>query len=155
MYQFLLYVHIVCAVIWVGGAFYTQLLAIRVGQSTDPADMPKFGRHIEYLGMRVFLPASILLFVAGAAMVAQRFAFGDLWVSISMALWLVSVVAGALYLGPRSKKVAELFEAEGPSSVAARALLSRLFLVSRLELVSFAVIIALMVFKPGAGGGAG
>lgn len=155
MYDVLLFVHVVCAVIWVGGAFYSQLLAIRVGRSTDPADLPKFGRHIEYLGMRVFLPASILLFIAGAAMVAQTWRFGDLWVSVSMALWLVSVVAGALYLGPRSKKVAELFEAEGPTSVAARALLSRLFLVSRLELVSFAVIIALMVFKPGTGGGAG
>ena len=43
------------------------------------------------------------------------------------------------------------FEAEGPTSTAARALLGRIFLVSRLELLSFAVIIALMVFKPGAG----
>ena len=42
-------------------------------------------------------------------------------------------------------------EAEGPTSTAARALLDRVFLVSRLELVSFAVIIALMVFKPGSG----
>jgi hypothetical protein len=42
-----------------------------------------------------------------------------------------------------------LFDAEGPSSVAARQLIGRLFLVTRLELVSFAVIIALMVFKPG------
>jgi len=31
--------------------------------------------------------------------------------------------------------------------------MSRIFLVSRLELLSFAVIIALMVFKPGAGAG--
>ena len=29
--------------------------------------------------------------------------------------------------------------------------MDRVFLVSRLELVSFAIIIALMVFKPGAG----
>ena len=29
--------------------------------------------------------------------------------------------------------------------------MSRVFLVSRLELVSFAIIIALMVFKPGTG----
>lgn len=55
------------------------------------------------------------------------------------------------YVGPRTKKIAELFEAEGPASTAARALMSRVFLVSRLELVSFAIIIALMVFKPGSG----
>ena len=150
MYEVLLYVHIVCAVIWVGGGFFAQLLALRVQRSTDPSDLPKFGRNVEFLGMRVFLPASILLFIAGAAMVAQRWAFGDLWVSISMGLWLLSALAGALYIGPRTKKVSELFEAEGPSSTAARGLLDKVFLVSRLELVSFALIIALMVFKPGA-----
>lgn len=113
------------------------------------AELPMVGRQVAFLGLRVFLPASILLFIAGLAMVAQQYSFGQLWISVSMALWIGSVLAGALYLGPRSKKVAELFEAEGPSSVAARALLDRLFLVSRLELVSFAVVVALMVFKPG------
>lgn len=151
MYEVLLYVHIICAVIWVGGAFFAQLLAFRVQRSTDPADLPKFGRNVEFLGLRVFLPVSILLFIAGAAMTAQRWAFGDMWVSISMTLWLLSALAGALYIGPRTKKVSELFESEGPTSTAARALLDKIFLVSRLELVSFAVIIALMVFKPGAG----
>jgi uncharacterized membrane protein len=153
MYQVLLFIHIVSAIIWVGGAFFAQLLAIRVNASTDPDELPRFGRNVEFLGMRVFLPASIVLFIAGALMVAQQWSFGQLWVSISMGLWILSAVAGALYIGPRTKKVAELFEAEGPSSTAARALMDRIFLVSRLELVSFAVIVALMVFKPGAGAG--
>jgi uncharacterized membrane protein len=151
MYQVLLYVHVVCAVIWVGGAFFSQVLALRVERSTDPADLPKFGRNMEFLGLRVFLPAAILLFLAGAVMVAQQWGFGQTWVAVSMGLWILSVIAGAIYVGPRTKKIAELFEAEGPTSVAARALLSRIFLVSRLELVSFAIIIALMVFKPGTG----
>ena len=151
MYEVLLYVHIVCAVIWVGGAFFAQLLALRVQRSTDPADLPKFGRNVEFLGTRVFLPASILLFIAGAVMVAQRWSFGDVWVSVSMGLWLLSAIAGSLYIGPRTKKIAELFESEGPTSAGARSLMDKVFLVSRLELVSFAIIVALMVFKPGAG----
>ncbi len=151
MYQVLLFIHIICAVIWVGGAFFSQLLALRVERSTDPADLPKLGRNMEFLGLRVFLPASILLVLAGAAMVAQQWGFGQTWVAVSMGLWLLSVIAGAFYIGPQTKKVAGLFESEGPTSVAARAGLSRVFLVSRLELVSFAIIIALMVFKPGVG----
>ena len=151
MYEVLLFVHVVCAIIWVGGAFFAQLLALRVERSTDPEDLPKFGRNVEALGMRVFLPASIVLFLAGAVMVAQRWSFGDVWVSVSMGLWLLSVIAGAIYIGPRTKRIAELFEAEGPTSTAARALLGKVFMVSRLELISFAIIVALMVFKPGAG----
>ena len=151
MYDLIKYVHVLAAIVWVGGAFYAQILAIQIQRSTDPDDIPKFGRNAEYIGTRVFLPASIILFVAGAILVAQRWSFSQAWVSIAIALWLVSVLAGALYLGPRSKKIGELFAAEGPSSVAARTLVDRLFLVSRLELVSFAVIVFLMVVKPGAG----
>ena len=150
MYQVLLYIHILAAVVWVGGAFFAQLLTLRIGRSS-PADLPNLGRALSFLGMRVFLSASIVLFVAGAAMVAQAWSFGDLWVAVSMALWLVSILAGALYIGPRTQKIAEFYETEGPASKAARDLTARVLLVSRLELVSFAVIVALMVFKPGAG----
>ena len=149
MYELLLYVHIVCAVIWVGGAFSLQVLAMRATGSDDPLELPRLGRNMEFIGSRVFMPAAVLLFLAGAAMTLQAWSFGQAWVAISVGLWILSAVAGAAYLGPRAKRVAELFEREGPESVAARGLLRRLFVVSRLELASFAVIVALMVFKPG------
>ena len=149
MYELIKYVHVICAIIWVGGAFFAQLLAVRASRSTDPTDLPKIGASIAYLGQRVFLPASILLFVAGIILVTQRWAFSNVWVSISMVLWLASALVGSLYLGPTSAKVGAMFAAEGPTSVAARAGLDRLFLVARLELVSFAIIVFMMVVKPG------
>ena len=150
MYQLLLYVHIVCAVIWVGGAVYAQLLAVRVTRSPDPSELPHLARHIESIGTRVFGPVALLLFIAGVGMTLQAWSFGQTWIAVSVALWVLSAAVGAVYLGPRVKRAAELFEAEGPTSQAGRELLNRLFLVSRLELISFAVIIALMTFKPGA-----
>jgi uncharacterized membrane protein len=149
MYHLVLYVHVICAVIWVGGALYAQMLALRVSRSDDPSELPRLGRNIEYIGSRVFMPAAVLLFIAGAIMTLQAWSFGQLWVAVAVGLWILSAAAGAIYLGPRAKRVAALFDAEGPESVAGRQLLGRLFLVSRLELVSFAVIIGLMVFKPG------
>ena len=112
-------------------------------------ELPRLGRNLEIIGSRVFAPAAIALFLAGAVMTVQNFSFGQTWIAVSVGLWILSAAAGAVYLGPRAKRVVALFEAEGPSSVAARQLIGRLFLVTRLELVSFAVIIALMVFKPG------
>jgi uncharacterized membrane protein len=150
MYTLLLYIHIICAVIWVGGAAYAQLLALRVRRSPDPSELPNLARHIEFIGSRVFVPAALLLFVAGVGMTLQSWSFGQTWIAGAVALWVLSVVTGAVYLGPRVKRTAELFEAEGPTSKAGRELIDRLFLVSRLELISFAVIIALMTFKPGA-----
>jgi uncharacterized membrane protein len=149
MYELLLFVHIVCAVIWVGGAAYAQLLAYRVSRSPDPSELPRLARHIEIIGARVFTPAAILLFVAGVGMTLQAWSFGQTWIAVSVALWILSALLGAAYLGPRVKRAAELFEAEGPTSQTGRELIDRLFLVSRLELISFAIIIALMTFKPG------
>lgn len=148
MYQVLVYIHIVSAVIWVGGAFAIQALAIVVSRSEDPMELPRLARNLEIIGSRVFLPAGIALFVSGALMTIQQWSFGNTWIAVSVGLFILSALAGAIYLGPRAKRVAALFEAEGPSSTDARAILGRLFVVSRLELVSFAVIIALMVFKP-------
>ena len=95
------------------------------------------------------MPAAVLLFLAGAAMTLRAWSFGQLWIATSVALWIASALAGAIYLAPRARRVSALFEAEGPESAAGRQLIGRMFLVSRLELVSFAVIIGLMVFKPG------
>ena len=148
-YSLLLFVHVVCAVIWVGGAFALQLLALLVSRTGDQGELARLLRYFEVIGSRVFVPVATLLFIAGAAMTLQAWSFGRTWIAASVALWVLSAVAGAVYLGPRAKRVGELFEAEGPSSEAGRALMNRLFLVSRLELVSFAIIIALMVFKPG------
>ena len=148
-YSVLLFVHVVCAVIWVGGAFALQLLAFLVSRTGDQSELARLLRYFELIGSRVFVPVATLLFIAGAAMTLQAWSFGRIWIAASVALWVLSAVAGAVYLGPRAKRVGELFEAEGPSSEAGRALMDRLFLVSRLELASFAVIIALMVFKPG------
>lgn len=149
MYELLLFVHIVCAVIWVGGAVYAQLLALRVSRSPDPSELPRLARNIDFIGSRVFAPAAVLLFLAGVGMTLDAWSFGQTWIAVSVALWVVSVVTGGAYLAPRVKRAAELFEAEGPTSQAGRKLIDRLFLVSRVELISFAVIIALMTFKPG------
>ena len=148
-YEVLLFVHIVCAVIWVGGAFALQLLAFLVSRTGDQIELARLLRYFEVIGSRVFVPVAILLFIAGAAMTLQAWSFGKAWIAVAVALWVLSAVAGAIYLGPRAKRVGELFDAEGPSSEAGRSLMNRLFLVSRLELVGFAIIVALMVFKPG------
>jgi len=148
MYHLLLYVHVVSAVVWVGGAFVIQLLAMRAERSTDITEAPRLTRSIEALGNRIFVPAAALLLLSGAAMTVSSWSFGRTWIAVSVALWVVSAVAGAVYIAPRLKRAVQLFDAEGPDSPGARQLLERRFLVSRIELASFAVILALMVFKP-------
>lgn len=147
-YNAIKYVHVISAVIWVGGAFLAQILAIRAQRSTDPSELPRLGAALGEVGMKVFLPASVILFIAGAILTIQRWAFSDAWISIAIILWLLSAVTGAVYLGPQSARIGKLFASEGPASMKARAALTRVFIVSRLELSSFALIVFLMIFKP-------
>ena len=148
MYDVVKYVHIVCAIVWVGGATYSQLLGLLVGRSGDPTDIPKLARNFERIGTRVFLPASILLFLAGLFMTINRWSFQQTWISIAIVLWLVSVFIGAVYVGPRLPKMAAAFDADGPESETGLGVLRRIIVVSRAELVMLFVIVALMVFKP-------
>jgi uncharacterized membrane protein len=150
VYQLLLYLHIMAGIIWVGGAIYVQVLALLVSRSGNPAELPVFAHRTEYIGTRLFIPAGVVLLLSGIVMVLQLWSFGQAWVAAALVLFILSAVSGAVYLGPRAKRAGQLFEAEGEGSPEARRLTGRLFLIARLELVSFAVIVALMVFKPGA-----
>ena len=96
----------------------------------------------------VFLPASVILFVAGLIMTINRWSFTQTWISIAIALWLLSVISGAVYVGPRLPKMAAAFDTEGATSGTGLGILRRIILVSRAELVMLFVIVGLMVFKP-------
>ena len=149
MYELLKYVHILAAMVWVGGAFTLQVYGIYTSRSGDPTAMARFGRDVSVVGGRVFPVASIVLLIAGVIMVLQRWSFGQTWIMVALILWIASLLAGVLFIGPRSARIGELFATEGPTSEAGRTLMNQVFLVARLELVSFAVIVFLMVFKPG------
>jgi hypothetical protein len=60
------------------------------------------------------MPAAVLLFLARAVMTIQNWSFGNTWIAVSIGLWILSALAGAIYLGPRAKRVAALFEPRVP-----------------------------------------
>jgi uncharacterized membrane protein len=151
VYQLVLFIHILAAIAWVGGAFFLQLVATRINRTGDPVELANFSGQIAWFGLRYFLPASLIVFLAGLYMTISNWGFSQPWISLSMLLWLTSVAIGAAYIGPRTQKVSELYAAEGPTSVEARAITQRLFLIGRIDIVLFLVIVALMVFKPGSG----
>jgi hypothetical protein len=141
------------AIVWVGGGIniHIQLLAIRVVNQNDPVRLASFVRDIEALSTRVFAPASLILLGLGIWMVILEpaWTFGQFWILAALAMFAYSFVTGAFYLGPQSGKLKKMYEAEGPTAPGAPALIRRLFLVSRIELVLLVLIVADMVIKPG------
>jgi uncharacterized membrane protein len=149
LYESLVFVHILTAIIWVGGAVAMQVLAVRAQRSTEPGAMARMAGDVEFIGMRVFMPASIILLVAGIwAVIEGPWEFSQAWISAGFAVWFFSFVVGAGFLGPESGRIKALMAQRGPDDAQVKERLSRIFLISRIELVALIAIVFIMTAKP-------
>jgi uncharacterized membrane protein len=147
-YTFLLFVHIALAIAWIGGGLMMQFFGIRAILA-GPERLAAFGADVEWIGMRVLTPASLLAFVSGILLVFEGpWSFGDDWIVIGLALFAVTFFAGMLFFGPESGRVGELIQSEGVESPDVQARMARLILFSRLDLVVLFLIVFDMAVKP-------
>ena len=148
-YQWLLTAHILAAVIWVGGAFATQVYAMRA-QRAGPGRVAEFAGDIEWLGTRVFIPASLTLVVFGFLLAEEANWAWEFWLYAGLAVWALSFLVGAGFLGPESGRINKLSAEFGPEHPDVQARLRRIFVISRIELVLLILIVLDMTLKPGA-----
>ena len=151
LYEFLLAIHILAAVIWVGGSFAIQFLAMR-SRRRGPDAFGAFAQDIEWYGQRFNLGASLVLIISAFLLTAEGdWSLGDPWISFAIAVWILSFILGAGYLGPRSKKVGqELVASGGTPTAETQESIRKLFFASRIELVLLLLVVADMAIKPGA-----
>src|SRR4051812_18838805 len=146
------FVHVLSAVVWVGGACTLQAFAIRINGTGDGLRMATFAKDAEYVGNRIYLPSSIILLVSGIFTIHESsgaWSYDQTWVQIGLAMILVSIAIGAGFIGPEAGRVARAIEQHGPASDEARHHINRIFLVSRFELLLLLLVIFDMVVKPG------
>ena len=147
--EWLVAIHIICAVIWLGGAFVTQIYALRAQAGALP--LGAYAKQTEFVGQRTFLPASLILLGTGIWLVSRDVFTLDEWVVWGLIVIGLSVVTGAGFLGPESGRIGKLIDERGDTDPEVRQRLGRLFLVSRVELVLLFSVVIVMVTKPGAG----
>jgi uncharacterized membrane protein len=149
-YEFLLFVHISMAAVWVGGAAMIQFFALRAIHSGDPVRGAAISRDIEWISTRVLVPASLLTVVAGILMVidADFWGFGDDWIIIGLILFAITFLAGTLFFGPESGRIGKLMATEGPTSPVVQERVQRILALSRADLMLLFLIIFDMAVKP-------
>ena len=74
---------------------------------------------------------------------------GQGWVTFGFVVWLLSFITGAGYLGPESGRLSKLAEERSPDDPEYLRRISRIFVVSRIELVALILVILDMAVKPG------
>jgi uncharacterized membrane protein len=148
-YTFFKSLHVVAAVIWVGGAFTIQAFAFRIMRTGDARRQAEFAKDSEFVGMRVFMPVTwVLLLAAIGMMVNLHWSWGQNWIVFGLIAFAASFAVGAGFLGPESGKIAKVIERDGPESPEAQARIRRILLISRCELVVLLTVIVNMVVKP-------
>jgi uncharacterized membrane protein len=151
-YNELKFVHVLAAIVWVGGAATAQVYALLAVRTNDPVKVAAFAGDTEFVGTRIFLPAALILLVSGILTVRASggaWTFGQGWVQFGMVVIALSIVTGAGFLGPESGRIARATKAGGVESPEVQARIRRIFLVSRVELVLLFAVVFDMVVKPG------
>ena len=96
------------------------------------------------------MPMSIVVLLAGIALVWYGpFGF-ELWIALALAGIAATALTGSLYLGPAGGKLARLAEEKGLDDPGVTAMRDCLITVARLDYAVLALIVLDMVFKPGA-----
>ena len=125
------------------------MLALRVFGTKDEGRIAAFAGDIEVLGMRVFMPSSLLLIVTGVGLVLNgNWDWSEPFISVGLLVWLISFVAGIAYLGPTSGRIKAEMQAGG-ATPRAQQLIGNVLRYSRIELVLLWIVVFMMVVKLG------
>ena len=149
-YEFLLILHVIAVIIWLGAGFTMDLLFLRAERTRNPAEIGKTGELQEWLVPRVFIPTGLLTLLLGVLLVWDSpWSFGDLWILIGLAAWIGSFGIGFLFIRPQAEKMKEIIARHGPTSVEAQRHGRRLGVVARVQLLALFLVVVDMVLKPG------
>ena len=148
-YEFLLFVHITAAVIWLGGAFTFQMYGFVVRRGGDPEEMARFAGRAGSLAERMFVPASLVVILAGIGlMIEGNWDWGEWFVVLGLLGWAVVSLTAFGYLSRSLNRTGMRMATEGPSPELG-AEMNRLILLARTLILILFLVVFVMVVKPG------
>jgi hypothetical protein len=136
---------------WVGGGLTLIIIGIRARSSPRPAAIGEFAEFLPFVGLRVLMPAVILVLVTGVWMVLNgaEWNFLQVWVLFALGLFALAFLIGAVYLSRVGIQMQRVATAAGGDTSAAARLLNRWFVGYAVVLTVLLVALWDMVFKPG------
>ena len=144
------FAHIIGAVVWVGGGLMLSVVGLRARRSGDIAIIRDFAQTLAYVGLRLFMPAVLVILVTGVWMVLSGGGdFLQLWVLLALAGFAVALVIGVGYLSRTVVELERVASQSDASAAAVGALLGRWIAGWGLVLLVLVFTLGDMVFKPG------
>lgn len=132
-------------IVWVGGATTSQIVIARAWSKDEDEEALRFASTVRWLIVRVYIPASVVLGVAGVVLVWSYGAWGEPYVWLSVVVWLIPVVLGASYSLPGYRTLDAGIAQGQTTDPALQRRFRELVMVNRIELAIVYLTIALVV----------
>ncbi len=151
VYDTLKLIHVLAAIAWLGSGLFVQYRGIRLRRHGTPEQIAGLARDVAD-STPWFIVASVTVLVAGVALVLYSpvLDFTDTWILLGLIGYAATFVTGNFVIRPTAEKIAAAAAAEGPASPTVQALIARIFAISRVDQLVLVLIVADMVFRPGA-----
>ena len=149
MYAAFKTVHVMAAVVWIGGAVLLAVLGLVAESKGDPAELAVIARQASLVGERLFAPAGGTVLLMGIAMVIKSgLGFGHFWVILGLVGNGITFILGAFVLTPISKAISKSIAEKGPAHPDTAALIRKVLIIARLDVCMLLIVVANMVTKP-------
>ena len=108
-------VHVLFAVVWVGGGVSIMILALRPQTAHDPNEIVTVARQAAFVGEKVFAPAGLVTFLMGIAMMLNTsWGWGHFWIVAGLVGYASTFIVGVAILSPMAKKIDAFGGAQRP-----------------------------------------
>ena len=149
LYEFLLTIHILAAIVWLGGAWMLLILGLTL-RNAEAQRRADFTRMTEKVPSIVFAVSSIVLIIAGSLLVDEAgYDFSDTWVTLGYIGWFISFLFGVGFYGPEGKRRDRVIEERGIQDPAVVKSLNRVLTVAAVDSIIITLVVIDMTTKPG------
>lgn len=146
-YSIVKLLHVISAVIWVGGGLMLMLMSTRAAMAGDMAATAQAMKTMGDMGGRVMMPSSMLTLVFGVILCWFWVGFTDLWIVIGLVGYFATFLIGMLVFKPAGDRMAASIARDGITP----ALMvdgNRILRVARFDYAVMLVVVSDMVLKP-------
>jgi uncharacterized membrane protein len=142
-------VHVLVAVLWVGGGVLLTILGLSAQRKTDASELVTVARQAAFVGEKIFAPAGLVVLAMGIAMMINTdWGWSTFWIDAGLIGYASSFVVGVAVLSPLAKKVVASSEQNGAAHPETVALINRILLIARVDVAVLLLVVADMVTKP-------
>ena len=142
------FLHILGAIVWIGGIVAVSILNARLVRDEDPVVIAPLARQSAFFGKSVLGPAAGVTLAAGIVMLAVAGIGFPLWIIWGLVVMFLSGAIGSNVLQPASTRLGRHIESADPDVAAIELLRQRIVRFSAINILLLISAVWAMVFRP-------